>query len=275
MRTRSARYLAGFAAAAALAVPLAAASQAQASVRPAVIRTAPGTDATLAGYTSGAGRWIRFANIVFNAPTNAQCIQEASAETGPASVPAGFGAAITLGPADEATTGVPSSQGDAAALGVSAVPSAAGCGLISPAFNTNLSGTATLAALSPITISPGDLLRAQLYYRQADQQTIATLYDLTTGKTATGHVAGSALYVGASASFGSGPVLTQPAQDFRAFQFTSGAVTTYTAHRGNLATFGDSQVDMRQGAPAAVVASPSALWGGGTSFGVWVRSAAS
>ena len=220
----------------------------------------------ISGYQA-TGRWFRYVSTTFTLPTNSQCQRMATIS------PAGFGAAVTLGPAEESNLGVPLSAGPASTLGVSMVPSATGCGLISPSFASNLPGYsgAQQFPAGAITLSPANAVRIDLYYRQADQLTIATIYNLTTGKQAQASLQDPAVYMVASATGGFGTV-TAPPGSFRVWGFTNSAATTYTGTRGTMTgPWTTSPIVLTAtGTQGRALVSPF-LWGGGAGFGVWAR----
>jgi hypothetical protein len=205
----------------------------------------PSTDA--AGYTTS-GRWVRYIDVSFKLPTDSQCAQAFTPRS-----PQGDGMAITLGPAEESVAGVPASEGDASALGVSFVPSATGCGLISPSFASNLPGGAP--QFGAVTLNPGDQVELSLYYSQGATFTQAIVVDHTNGSSA--HLAfdGKATYVNASAVAGFGPYTTQGSRA-KLWAVKPASVTTYTGKHGNLATFGPQQIDL------GFKVQPGPLWGG-------------
>ena len=213
------------------------------------------------------GRWFRYVSTTFALPTTALCKQMAVAS------PSGFGAAITLGNFEESVSGVPASTaGPAATLGVSMVPSGTGCGLISPSFAANF-GSAPQFGAGAITLHPGDTVRLDLYYNQANQTTTATIYNLTLGSKAQGSFGASAVYTSASVTGGFG-AFTAPSTQFRVWAFTSSAATTYTVARGTLTgPWATGQVIMTPsgGSADTALASPSFLWNSGANFGVWAR----
>jgi len=220
----------------------------------------------ISGYQA-TGRWFRYVSTTFTLPTNSQCQRMAKIS------PAGFGAAVTLGPAEESNLGVPPSAGPASTLGVSMVPSATGCGLISPSFASNLPGysSAQQFPAGAITLPTADTVRIDLYYRQADQMTIATIYNLTTGRQAQATLQDPAVYMAASATGGFGTV-TAPPGSFRVWGFTNSAATTYTGTRGTMTgSWSTSPIVLTAtGTPGRALVSPF-LWGGGAGFGVWAR----
>jgi hypothetical protein len=212
------------------------------------------------------GRWFRYVSTTVALPTTALCKQMAVAS------PQGFGAAITLGNFEESVSGVPSTAGPAATLGVSMVPSSTGCGLISPSFAANF-GTAPQFAAGAITLHPGDTVRLDLYYSQANQSTTATIYNLTLGTKAQSSFPAGATYTSASVTGGFG-AFTAPSSQFRVWAFTSSLATTYTGVRGTLTgpwATGKVVMTPSGGSADTALASPSFLWNSGANFGVWAR----
>ena len=74
-------------------------------------------------------RWTQSITATFNLPSNTAC-----AELFQPRSPGGDGFALTLGPAEESNAGVSFATGAASTVGLSFVPTVAGCGLISPSF---------------------------------------------------------------------------------------------------------------------------------------------
>lgn len=267
MHSRTFRYLAGALGAAAMVATLGA-TAAQASTAGA---HASKTGATIyskdvSGYET-TGRWFRFVTVTGTLPSNALCKAEAL------SSPGGAGVAVTLGSAEEATTGVSKSLGDASAVGVSYVPTAEGCGLISPSFVSNVRWDSPQFPAGAITLLPGQAFRLDLYYNQANQSTTATVFNLTAGTQAQESMHGSALYSVASATAGFGP-LTPPSSQYRVLQASNAQAATYSGVRGSFGQFLNDPIVVTDTAAAGgtVLASPSALWNNGASFGVWLRT---
>lgn len=220
----------------------------------------------IAGYQTA--RWTRYAEVSVKLPSNNQCAQAFTSRS-----PAGDGVAITLGPAEESNAGVPLTDGAAATLGVSFVPSLEGCGLISPSFASNLPGysSADQFGAGAVTLNPGDVVDLSLYYSQGGQFTQAVIVDVTSGTRAHSSFDGPATYVGSSVSAGFGPY-TPVGAKAKLWAVKPVAVTTYTGVHGNLASFKPQQIIMTSdGTPAgATFAWPGALWGG-SNFSVFGR----
>lgn len=221
----------------------------------------------IAGYQTA--RWPRFFMITVTLPTNNQCAQVFSQRS-----PAGAGAAITLGPAEESNAGVPLSRGDASTVGVSFVPSASGCGLISPSFASNVPGytCAGQFGAGAITLHSGDSVTLSLYYSQGSQFTSAQVIDNTTGKGAHTSLDGTATYKGGSATAGFGPY--HPiAVKTKLWAMKNTRLTTYTGQAGALGAFGPQAVVMTNDGTAAgtTYADEGSLWNRGQNFSVFAH----
>ena len=78
------------------------------------------------------------------------------------------------------------------------------------------------------------MVRTDLFYRQADQMTIATIFNLTTPASRPRPACRAlAVYTVASATGGFGTVTAPPGQ-FRVWAFIKSAATTYTGTRGTM-----------------------------------------
>lgn len=229
-----------------------------------IIGDAPSSD--IAGYTT-TGRWVRYISVNVKLPSGNQCAQQFYPRS-----PDGDGFAITLGPAEESNAGVPLSSGAASTLGVSFVPSLAGCGLISPSFASNLPGAPQFPA-GAVTLTPGDTVNLSLYYSQGAKFTQAVVVDKTNGTSAHLNFDGAATYVNASATAGFGPFHPQNVKA-KLWAPKPVAVTTYTGKHGNLATFRPAPIVLTSDGTTAgaTYAWPGALWpAGGSNFSVFGR----
>lgn len=248
-RTRLAAVVSA-AALATLAVSLpASASVPQAAGSPVYSKTSTGYQVT--------GRQFRFIATSFEVHSDALCSQIATAS------PQGAGAGVDL------VTGT----GADMSLGLSFVPSAAGCGLISPSMSEG--GIQYWPQTGVIRVYPGNEVTLSLYYNQADTTTYGTVTNDSTGETQTATAAGRAvLYTQADAGAGFGP-FTAPSSSFRAFAFSGTALTTYTGQHGTLSNLGTAheQIMTSDGTSKGTVeANAPVLFNGGTQFGAWLRS---
>lgn len=241
------------AALAATAAPLLAAGAASASTGASI------ASSDVAGYQLS-GRTFRYVQTTFKLPSDATCEALAAQRLN------GFGAAVTLGPAEESVAGV-SNPPDASTVGVSMAPSATGCGLISPSFASNLPGysSANQFPANAITLSPGDTVTLELFYDQGGLTTTATVLDQNNQEHANASLAAAAHYTKASATAGFGPY-TPSGVTSRLFLFTASRATTITAKRG---AFGGgpwttSKVIMINNGITDV--SPGGLWDSGMNF---------
>lgn len=212
----------------------------------------------VAGY-SLTGRTFRYVQTITRVPTDAQCAALA------AQSPDGAGAAITLGPAEESNAGV-SNPPDAATVGFSFVPSAAGCGLVSISFADNQAPGQQLWT-GNVPLSPGDQVKLALFYNAASLLTEATVTNLTNTASATSTFAGAAHYTHASATAGFGPY-TNSGVTSRLYLFTGSTATTITGKRGHFGggPWTTDKVIMINGGVTNV--SPGGLWNSGQNFAV-------
>lgn len=212
-------------------------------------------------------RWTRYLTGTVTLPSNAACKTMATVS------PQGFGAALTLGPAEESNAGV-ADPPDASTVGISMVPDAAtGCGLISPSFASNLPGygPANQFPADAITLRPGDSVSMNLFYSQTLHVTKALVRDNTTGDSAQAQLSGAATYQSSSVSEGFGAFVS-PAAKSRLWLFTGLRMTTYTGHNNALGHFAPARVIMTTTGTAAghVEASSPFLWAGGENAGLWI-----
>lgn len=238
-------------------IPLAFGMQAASA---AVSRTTPAVSQSsdVAGYQLS-GRDFRYVQTVFVLPTDTQC--QAMAATSPD----GFGAAITLGPAEESVSGVASPA--ASTVGVSMVPTAAGCGLISPSFASNLPGGAPQFPAGAITLNPGDTVKLALFYSQGNLTTRAQVFNLTAGTSATKFLSDSARYTTASVSAGFGPYAPAGVKS-RLFLFKSSLATTYNGKHGSMTgPWGTTKIITING--GVTDARPAPLFNSGSAFGLY------
>lgn len=220
----------------------------------------------VAGYQDS-GRLFRYVEDTWLLPSNATCKVAASAS------PQGFGAALTLGPAEESNAGVPRSAGDASTIGISMVPSATGCGLISPSFASNLPGGAPQFPAGAIVLSPGDRVTLHLYYDQSARQTQAVITDNTTGHVAVQTMNNTASYGFASVTAGFG-AYDPLGYTYHLFGFDAAKTTTYRGNHGTLAGLGTtSRITMTSDGTSSGVdyADASALSNGGAKFGIYIH----
>jgi hypothetical protein len=220
----------------------------------------------ISGYSTT--RWVRYNQVTFNLPSNTQCAQAFAARS-----PQGAGLAITLGPAEESNAGVPLSAGAASTLGVSFVPAATGCGLISPSFASNLSGTTVAEPLGSPVLNPGDSVTLSLYYSQGGKFTEAVVVDNTNGSTAHGSFDGAATYAGGSITGGFGPYTPAGGKAAKLWAVKASAMTTYTGVHSAIGSFAPHQIVMTSDGTVAgtVYANPGVLWNGGTNFSIFVH----
>ena len=227
----------------------------------------PSTD--IAGYQTA--RWVRVESATFSLPTNTACAQAFTPRSA-----AGDGFAITLGPAEESNAGVAYSATTAAStVGLSFVPSAAGCGLISPSFASNVPGY-TSAAQFPATTAflPGNSVTISLYYNVSAYFTTAIVKNNTTGAslnssfTATGPVS----YRGGSATAGYGPFTPQGGK-VKLWAAKNVTLKTYTGHTGTIGAFAAQVINMTSDGTSAgtVYSNPGVLWNAGANFSVFAH----
>ncbi len=215
-----------------------------------------------AGYQEGF--YTRQMTATFRLPSDNACATAFRTRS-----PAGDGIAVTLGSIEQATTGTPLSSGPASALGVSFVPSLAGCGLISPAFNSNTSGTTVLEPLGSITLNPTDSVTLDLGYSQGGQVTWATVTDNTTSQSVHSTFAGKETYVGGSVAAGFGP-LTATGTQVKLWAVKGARMATYHGHVGALGAFRPQPVTATSNGTSEGVqeAFPKALWNLGQNFSI-------
>lgn len=215
----------------------------------------------VAGYQLS-GRNFRYIQTTFKLPTDTQC------EAAVAQTPEGLGGAVTLGPAEESNAGI-SDPPDASTVGISMVPSATGCGPMSPSFASNLPGysSANQFPAGAIELNPGDTVKLELFYDQAGLVTTATVMNLTNPQTATASLAAPAHYTKASITAGFGPY-TNSGTTSRLFLFTGSRATTYPGNRGPLlgGPWTTSRVIMINNGVTNV--SPGSVWDSGQNFAV-------
>jgi hypothetical protein len=213
-------------------------------------------------------RWLRYNQVTVTLPSMSRCQEMAGVS------PAGFGFAITLGPAEESNAGVPLSDGQASTVGVSMVPSSTGCGLISPSFASNLSGTTVAEPFAgDLALNPGDSVTMSLFYSQGGHFTSAVVTDTTSGTSSHGSFDGAATYKSGSATGGFGPT-TPTANSFKLWTPKNNVVTTYTGHHATMGGIGsnDRIVMTSNGFPSgATLAFPTSLWDLGANFSVKVQ----
>lgn len=222
----------------------------------------PAASNDLSGY-SVAGRQFRYVQATVKLPSNTQCSGLYANLS-----PGGFGAAVTLGPAEESVAGVSSPA--ASAVGISAVPSASVCGGYSPSFVSN-AGTAPQFGAGAITLNPGDSVTLSLYYNVGAQSTRATVTDNTTHTFATETMVNApASYTSASATAGFGA--SKDSGNFRPlWYFQALRLTTYSGQRGSFSTLGTATPTglFANGHLTGVnLAYPTGLRNSGTNFGV-------
>lgn len=218
----------------------------------------------IAGYFVS-GRLVDHVQVTFRLPSDATCKQEAQVS------PQGFGAAVTLGPAEMSTTGVPQSGGAASTVGVSMVPSATtGCGVISPSFATNVGTPTHAVTLGAVTLSPGNVVTLDLSYNQKGTYTRAVVTNDTTGNAAAGRFSATASYRGASATGGFGAISPSGASA-QLWYFRNVKLTSYNNVSGNWGNFATAHKVILTGNGAStgdVYAAPTGLQLRGTAFGV-------
>jgi hypothetical protein len=249
---------------AALAAAPAGAATAHAARPAAVSGTVTSTD--IAGWQTT--RWLRYNQVTVTLPSTSRCQEMAGVS------PDGFGFAVTLGPAEESNAGVPLTDGQASTVGVSMVPTSAGCGLISPSFASNLSGSTVAEPFAgDLALNPGDSVTMSLFYSQGGHFTSAVVTDSTDGTSSHGSFDGTATYQSGSATGGFGPT-TATANSFKLWTPKNNMVTTYTGKHATMGGIGsnDRIVMTSNGfASGATLAFPTSLWDLGANFSVKVQ----
>lgn len=224
------------------------------------------TSSDLAGWSTS--RWIRYNQVSVVLPSNSVCAEMSSVS------PAGFGFAITLGPAEASNAGIPLSDGQASTVGLSTTPTSSACGTWFPSFASNLGGAEVgepfSGSLSP---NPGDSITMSLFYSQGGHFTSAVITDNTNGTTSHGSLDGAATYQSASTTGGFGPT-TPTANSFKLWAPKNNLVTTYTGHHSTMGGIGSNdKITMTSNgfASGATLAFPTNLWNAGANFSVKVQ----
>lgn len=205
------------------------------------------------------GRQFRYDQAQFTLPVDSACIRVAQQS------PSGFGAAIDLNAGSVNTT-----------FGISAVPSATGCGGYSISFASNYTGAyQQFWPVTSVAVFPGDTVRLSLYYNQASTTTYAGAVNLTTGQSTTASFQHGIVYTFADTLAGFGTFGPDPSTDYRLWSFSHLGLTTYTGVRGTYSTLGTAreQVMTSNGTgTGAVEANSPVLYNSGRNFASWVRA---
>jgi hypothetical protein len=199
------------------------------------------------GYVAG-GRWFRFVATTFTLPAPGLYPRYAEVVLGGTTV-----SPVTL------------------AVRAGGGPLSVGWSVRVPPFGT---GGGLLRRVDPRV---GDRLLIDLYYNRSAGGVVATIDDLTSGRTQAISIAAGthAVFTAAEVAGVLPKTPGSPSGDIRLWQFTGSAATTYSGVHGTMTGPWTTStiVDTTSGrASGQVVMSPSFLFSRGADFGAWIRT---